>query len=174
MNLSKLNLKQIYRFLIEEITFNEEENNTRTLKPLRVETGNLSIKWDKIWLSSRQSMLGPNLRSLLFKLLHQILPTAERVNRIFPNQSPFCSICPKNETETLEHTLLVCPGNQGAGTVLYTGLRKYAPDLTMKKMMTIDFDSAQEEQEFSLVWITGTFLSKLWQLRVEKKRVELS
>ena len=77
LSLSKVSLKEIYRFLIEEITILDEEPDTRTLKPLRTELANPATPWDIVWPSSRQHKLGPSLCSFLFKLLHQILPTAE-------------------------------------------------------------------------------------------------
>ena len=172
LTLTRINLKQIYRFLIEEITCVEEES--RTLKPLRAELANPQHQWDRVWLSSRQYMLGPALCSFLYKLLHQILPTAERVARILPNQSQSCSRChPVSEVvETLQHALFECPSNHGVGAVLHNGLKKYIPNLTTNMILTLDFQ-IEEEYLFPIVWTTASFLSTVWQLRTEKKRVEL-
>ena len=172
LSLSRLTLKQIYRFLFEEITETEELNQTRTMKPLRIELRNPLNQWDKIWLNSRQHMLGPDICSFLFKLLHQILPTAERVNRILPNQSQLCTKCQLHEIETLQHALMDCPSNQGVSTTLCNGLKKYQPSLTKQDILAINFQT-EENLLFPLVWTTASFLSSLWQLRVEKKRVEL-
>ena len=40
------------------------------------------------------------------------------------------------------------------------------------RIINLDYDF-EEELHFSIVWTTGTFLSILWQLRVDKKRVDL-
>ena len=172
LNLTKINLKQIYRFLLEEITYVEEESAPRALKALRAELAHPQNEWNMVWLSSRQYMLGPALCSFLFKLLHHIIPTAERVSRILPNQSQFCTRCQLEAAETLHHALFDCPGNQGAGAVLHNGLKQYLPHLTTQMILNLDFH-AEEEFKFPLVWTTATFLSTLWQLRVDKKRVEL-
>ena len=142
------------------------------MKPLRTELRNPLYQWDKIWLNSRQYMLGPVICSFLFKLLHQILPTAERVNRILPNQSQFCTKCQLHEIETLQHALMDCPSNQGVSTTLCNGLKKYQPSLTKQEILAINFQT-EEQLLFPLVWTTASFLSSIWQLRVEKKRVEL-
>ena len=94
LSLAKINVKQIYRFLIEEIT----------MTPYN--------QWDRAWRLSRQYKLGPNITSFLFKLLHQILPTAERVARI-PNQSPNSTKCRAGVPESLLHAMFDCPENQG-------------------------------------------------------------
>ena len=161
LSLSKVSLKEIYRFLIEEITILDEEPDTRTLKPLRTELANPATPWDIVWPSSRQHKLGPSLCSFLFKLLHQILPTAERVARILPNQSQYCTRCQLETTETLQHALFDCPANQGVGTVLQNGLRKYLPNLTTKMIITLNYP-IEEELQFPIVWTTAALLSSLW------------
>ena len=173
-DISCLTVKTIYKFLVEEITMEDGEHEVPLLKPVKVEIASPDIQWERIWKMSRQKMLGPKLTSFLFKLLHQILPTAKRVARILPNQSSFCSRCRNEEpvVETLMHSLLECPGNQGAGDILLHGLQKYSPNLTHHDILKLNFDVA-EELCFPLVWCTATFLSSLWHLRLEKKTVEL-
>ena len=117
-------------------------------------------------------MLGPNLYTFLFKLLHRILPIAERVARILPNQSPICNRCVEGTAETLEHAFFHCQQNKGAGNVLLNGLRKCIPGLTPSKILILDFD-IEEDQQFPIVFRAATFLSTLWQFRIEKKNVEL-
>ena len=125
-----------------------------------------------LFISSRQHMMGPKLCSFLFKLLHKILPTAERIARILPNQSQYCTRCQLETPETLQHALFDCPGNQGVGTVLHNGLRKYLPNLTTKMILTLNF-SIEEKLQFPIVRTTAAFLSASWNLRIEKKRVDL-
>ena len=117
-------------------------------------------------------MLGPSLSNFLFKLLHCILPTAERVARILPNHSQLCTRCRLEVPESLQHALFDCPGNQGVSSVLHNGLRKFIPNLTKQMILTLNFQ-VEEELQFPLVWTTAAFLSALWNLRTEKKRVEL-
>ena len=53
-----------------------------------------------------------------------------------------------------------------------TGLKKSLPNLTPDKVLTLELE-AVEDQQFPLVWCIASFLSTLWHLRSEKKRVEL-
>ena len=170
LSLSKVSLKEVYRFLIEEVTILAEEPGT--LKPLRTELANPQNPWEVVWASSRQHMLGPSLCSFHFKLLHQILPTAERVARILPNQSQLCTRCRLEVPESLQHALFDCPGNQGVSSVLHNGLKKYIPNLTTQMILTLNYQ-IEEEFQFPIVWTTAAFLSTIWNLRTEKKRVEL-
>ena len=171
-DISNITVKAIYKFLLLEITMQESE--VTVYKPFKVEINSPNIQWDRTWKLSRQQMLGPNLTSFLFKLLHQILPTAERVSRILPNKSPLCSRCRVEDpvVETLCHSMFECPDNQGAGEVLLQGLRRFIPDLSPLDILQLNFD-LDEELNFPIVWCTATFLSSLWLLRSDKKKVEL-
>ena len=121
---------------------------------------------------ARMKTLGPILTSFMFKLLHKILPTAERVSRILPKNSPICTKCDGNVPETIQHALFDCHGNHQVGQVLLTGLSKYLPNLTPIQILTLNLDT-DEDQEFSVVWSIASFLSSLWHLRQEKKRIDL-
>ena len=174
LNVAKISLRQIYRFLVEEVTMTEDANGSQKLNPLRIELADTTTQWDSTWEMARLSMLGPNLTTFLFKLLQKILPTAERVSRILPNQSPFCKRCRTTPPiiETLQHAMLECEDNQAASTVLVQGLKKVIPNLTPTSILTLNFELS-EKQKFPIVWSIAHFLSSLWQFRVEKKRVEL-
>ena len=52
------------------------------------------------------------------------------------------------------------------------GLKNILPNLTSAKILTLNFE-ATEETKFPLIWSIAHFLSSIWKLRVEKKRVEL-
>ena len=175
LKLTKIKVKEIYRFLVEEITMDQDRAGSQTLHPLRVELAAPSTQWDRTWNMARQSKMGPNLTSFLFKLLHQIIPTADRVARILPNQSPHCNRCGDNgpSIETLQHAMFDCPVSQPAGTALLLGLRKAVPTITPSGILTLDFD-CQEDITFSVTWTIAHFLSSLWRLRVAKKPIQLT
>ena len=124
---------------------------------------------------ARQSMIGPSLNSFLFKMLHQILPTANRLARILPDQSSNCNRCRENDppvSETLQHAMFDCQVSQAAGTALLQGLRHYLPEITPSRILTLDFE-CQEDLIFPLTWTIAHFLSSLWQMRVAKKAIQL-
>ena len=176
LNINKISLRQIYRFLVEEVTMIEKEDSSNeplTLIPLKAElTTPSNQQWEQTWKMARMKMLGPILTSFMFKLLHKILPTAERVSRILPKNSPICTKCDGNVPETIQHAVFDCHGNHQVGQVLLTGLSKYLPNLTPIQILTLNLDT-DEDQEFSMVWSIASFLSSLWHLRQEKKRIDL-
>ena len=150
----------------------EDNAGIQTLTPLRVEMASPSIQWDQVWSMARQKMMGPDLASFMFKLLHQILPTAERVSRILPNKSPSCTRCTDPATDTLLHSFFDCQASHAAGEVLLNKLSSIIPNLTPTKLLTLDVVPS-EEQSFPITWNIANFLSSSWQLRSANKPIEL-
>ena len=64
--------------------------------------------WETSWRRARLKGLGSEATSFLWKLLHQLLPTEERLARILPNTSPVCKICSTPTHADLIHCFFQC------------------------------------------------------------------
>ena len=139
LNITKIKVKEIYRFLIEEVTMDHTREGSSKLIPLRIELADPTTQWDRTWHMARQSRLGPDLSSFIFKMLHQILPTAERIARILPNQSIHCSRCRANgqHIETLQHAMFECSASHAASTAQVSGLTNILPSNTPTRILTL-------------------------------------
>ena len=70
-----------------------------------------AIDWGRSWLAICVPGLTPEMRSFLWKMLHRILLTQDRLNRMnMPNAapSPLCVQCTAGEVDDIEHALLRC------------------------------------------------------------------
>ena len=117
--------------------------------------------------------LGPENVSFLFKLVHQILPTQERVARTSARASPACPVpgC-GHECEDLAHAIVLCEGNDSVGHRMISCVREVAPSVTIESALRLDFD-VEEDMELPLVWLIATVSLEIWKLRVDKSRVRL-
>ena len=138
LNVANIRVKEIYRFLVEEITMNTNEVPPKLL-PVRVESACPDNQWERTWNMARQHMLGPTLTSFLFLMLHNLLPTAERLARILPNQSPHCSQCQDKGQfiDTLHHALFDCVSSKEVSTTLLQGLQKSIAGITPATILTL-------------------------------------
>ena len=116
--------------------------------------------------------LGPELQSFLWKLLHRLLPTQERISRILKNRSPLCQLCDDQISDDLLHTFFHCKFNGEAGTILLNCLATHSPSITPHQILTLNFD-AEESKELFLTWFTGQFLQNIWSARTQKKQPQL-
>ena len=83
--------KEWYTFLLEDKVIKEVgENGLEEYKLCRVERLNPQTDWKQSWRLARLPGLGHDNISFLFRLLHQTLPTQERVARIKPGSSSLC------------------------------------------------------------------------------------
>jgi hypothetical protein len=88
--------------------------------------------------------LGPENDSFLFKLVHQILPTQERVARTSARASPACPAYPArgcgHVCEDLAHAIVLCEGNDGVGHKMLSCVREFAPRVGIESALHMDFD----------------------------------
>ena len=59
----------------------------------------------KSWSLAKLPVLGSEHVTFLWRLMHNILPTKERVNRLTPSTTPHCRLCQDQTVETLQHAL---------------------------------------------------------------------
>ena len=104
LNISTMSTAQWYRALLErEVTMAEGDNNTMEFIKSRVELASPDTDWEESWRRARLKGLGPEVTSFLWKLLHKLLPTEQRLARILPNTSDLCKYCPNPPPADLHH-----------------------------------------------------------------------
>ena len=139
-------------------TMSEDVSASMQLSSLRAELACPANDWESAWQIERQNMLGPSLTTFLFKLLHQILPTAERVSRILANQYPRCTRCRLNPPATETLTMLCLTVRQ---LDLYCSMAS--------QVLTLNINPS-EELSFPLVMTIAHFLSSLFLFNPKSKK----
>ena len=175
LNVSTMSEKEWYRVFLEDSCTMEEadmEGNRQT-KLCRVERGSPDTDWEESWRLARLPGLGSENMSFIFKMMHDILPTQERVARTNPRASPACPMpgCGA-AVETRSHALFQCLWNDGIGERVLACIGDYVPDLLPEQALRLDF-KVEEEQVLAMVWIMASALLIVWKLRSSKSRVQL-
>ena len=179
-DVSVMTARQWYYFLLNkevlmETPFqdvNSPDQIQNKYTPCKSEIRNPDIDWTNTWRLSRLKGLDSSQTSFLWRLLHQILPTQEKLSKIHPNTSPLCRHCQDNMTENLSHALFYCDFNKHVSQALVDTLASCQAGNTIPHILTLNF-SVEEEKELPVVWVTTNFLQKIWELRKEKKRCDL-
>ena len=143
-----------------------------TYIPCRTEILNPETDWARTWRLARLKGLNSSQTSFLWRLLHRLLPTLDRVNRITPNTSPICKLCPDQTVEDLSHALLSCSYNGVVSTALMNTLSILQPNISKSEVLTLHFD-VDKQTELPVVWLTCNVLHKIWDSRKEKKKCDL-
>ena len=172
MNPAQMTLKQWYYHLLEELVTHEVRDGQRVQIQCRVEMLNPSNDWSKSFHLSRLKGLSSQIRSFLFKLLHQILPVRDRLNHILRNTNPVCILCEDEQPETLLHALFSCRSNRAAAEALLSLVRPYDHSITPQKVLLLDINCEPIYQQ-SVVMIMYTGLYHIWENRIKRKTTSL-
>ena len=144
------------------VTMNNE--TPPTYIPCRTEILTPETDWARTWRLARLKGLNSSQTSFLWRLLHRLLPTLDRVNRITPNTSPICKLCPDQTVEDLSHALLSCSYNGVVSTALMNTLSILQPNISKSEILTLHFD-VDKQMELPVVWLTCNVLHKIWDSR---------
>ena len=164
-----MTVKAWYKHLLEVNITHSGEPGSRELVPCRVERLNPSMDWKKSWMAASLPGLTSNKSSFLWKMLHDILPTRERMHRMsLPGvPSAICTLCLDNKEDNSEHALLTCSYIKVGADNLLLALQQEIPDMTLERIKFLDFRS---DDLYPVTFLTATVLEQLWLSRTEKKR----
>ena len=172
-NIFSITEKEWYNCVMEDsYTMEVGVSGRQEYVQCRVERMSPETDWENVWRLARLPGLGPDNISFLFRMLHQTLPTQERVSRIKPNLSSSCKIqdCPANTEENLGHALLHCAGNDDVGHQLLNCLRNVEPGLQAEAVLRLELP-IEEDMELPVVWLLATVLRTLWNLKQSSTKV---
>ena len=176
LNIATLSSGQWYRVLIENnITMVTNDDGRRSLKLCRTETNHPEVNWEATWRLSSLKGLSSEDHSFLWKMLHNLLPTQERINRMgLPNApTPMCTHCDMQAPDQVHHALVTCPQNKDVSDWLLHQIHPYLPNISPQQLVLLHLGVLQEDQELPLVWLITQVLRNNWTQRLLKKKPQL-
>ena len=119
LNIAHMSTKQWYTALLEDqvLMSQEDDQALPTLIPARVETLHPAADWKKIWRLTRTVGLGSDLTGFIFKLVHCLLPTQDRISRLGGTEGDnpgLYKLC-TSEVETPQHAFFYCEKSRVTG-----------------------------------------------------------
>ena len=170
LNINTMSLKIWYKYLLEVKVTHTESEDTSVLVPCRVERLAPAIDWGRSWRAVCVPGLSPVMRSFLWRMLHDILPTQERLHRMNMSNapSPLCISCSEGEIDSLEHALLKCSTIRPGAEFLLEALKSAIPDMTMERIRYLDF---QCDDLLAPTYLTAATLLQLWSSRSSARRL---
>ena len=127
------------------------------------------------WRLSSLKGLSSEDHSFLWKMLHNLLPTQERINRMgLPNApTPMCTHCDMQAPDQVHHALVTCPQNKDVSDWLLHQIHPYLPNISPQQLVLLHLGVLQEDQELPLVWLITQVLRNNWTQRLLKKKPQL-
>ena len=173
LNPVHMSVKEWYLLLVEQnVTKREVDQEGRMeMIPCRVEEKYPEVCWPEVYRISRLPGLSPDSKSFLFKLIHELLPSKERIHHLTPASSPLCW-CNTGAIETYQHIFYQCSKNDESGQALLRCVRSYDRNLTEAKSLRIELNS---DEPFLLASISllSSGMEFIWENRKFKKSTNL-
>ena len=162
-----MTVSQWYQYLLEEgVTMVEDQEGRRTARACRVEELQPEVDWRSSFSLARLKGISLDQKSLLFKLLHQLLPTGERVHRLQPAKSLACSNCRAGEVENMQHAIFLCEANKLAAAAMLRSAQCYSASLTADRLLHLDVE-VLDPFTLPTVTIVATGLELIWRNRMK-------
>ena len=146
------------------------QDNVSEFRPCKVELASPRTDWTLSWFLCRQQGILPDMASFLWKMLHNLLGTQERLHRLGSSPSALCKQC-KQVSGTLKHELIECPQNDHAGEQLLSCLQLYMPGLTADSLLRLEFSNLDVNMELPCTIITAVTLGYIWKERLTSSRI---
>ena len=142
-------------------------NNLQELIPCKVEMSDPNVFWSESYRLCRLQGLSPSSKSFLFKLIHCLLPSKERLHHLTPATSPLCW-CDSGQQETYKHLFFECPKNEEAGQSLMRVVQCYDRNISEEKALRIELTAVDPFLLPSVALLTAG-LELIWERRKQRK-----
>ena len=180
MPIESMSSKQWYDYLIDILILKqqvEQPDGTSLLEPLKCKSEQLwpSLEWPIIWKRARMPGLSNDSRSFLFKLLHNILPTQERLFRITRTTfSDVCVCCDSGLTDNVwNHSFTACSHTLPAMNWLMSSLSSFDPSTNLDKIIWLQVDTTNETNELAAIWLIAETMSYAWSRRRTRSNISI-
>ena len=104
--------------------------------------------------------LSPDQKSILFKMMHNLLPNKERLCRIRKIASPYCVFCADLQTDDLKH-LFECPKYSNIMLPLMDLMKKLIPATTVSQVIGLKLE-LDCSIELPVIWLLTTSIMLIW------------
>ena len=143
-----------------------------TLLPVRCEVLQPQVAWPRTWQRARLRGLPGDLADHLFRHLHGLLPSQDRVSRLGGSRGDrapgVCRRCLPDTPDSLLHSMFLCSYNSPAVTYLLQCLQTVIPGVPTVDLLLLNFDLTKE-QELPVTTLLATSFLSLWTSAKENK-----
>ena len=121
---------------------------------------------EQTWTPAVTPGLPSDQTTFLWQMLHDILPTRERLS--MPDiSSPTCDLCTMEAEDNIQHALLQCSFNSANSLILRT-IQTILPNAQPSQVVLLQLP-VEEDLRLPITFLISSCLSQVWQSRKLKK-----
>ena len=121
------------------------------------------LEYDKVWTRLHSIMIKDKAREIIYLIVHNKLPVAERMFRIKLRQDPYCIVCVGAEIADIEHYFCRCCKVE----CLWQWLRSKVNLVDVRLNTVLDKDLVnlcfgKTDYEKEVTWLIGHYVKFVW------------
>ena len=95
------------------------------------------------------------------------------MHQFSPGTPATCSHCDDDIEEDIQHALLICVYNDGAGQALLSAVHVHLPDTSAAALLRLELTDLSEELEMPMVTFISSILLTIWEKHLSRSRILL-
>ena len=149
------------------------------LIPVKIER-DIGISLDNSWANLNKIPYGSRRHEITYLLVHNKLPTKERLFHIGIEQEPYCSYCLDElgmaMVSDLQHFFCCC----GRVASIWNGIKTclenllHVPSLPLKDLDLISLNFSHQSNAREIIWLISWYVSEIWYMSRGKNSEHLS
>ena len=141
-----------------------------TLRPLTVEIRHSDVNWPATWERARVPGLPSDLASMLFKVLHNLLPTQERQYRLGGGADQGnCTYCDPEVKDDLLHAFTGCTLNKHNFAYISALINYLSPGTNDRQVIFLGYQPLGKQQELAACMTISEGLRFIWHNRTRSR-----
>ena len=153
---------QLQRFRVKDLY----KELTTTLPPPKIVYKYRDLPWETIWKNINHPVLDVKQRELLFMLVHNILPTRQRLFRL--NQAQDVNCLEGDGEESIEHLFCSCRRTQAAWAWMRRKIINLFPHLqALSNFEMLNLVTVGQTKVVDYVWLISNYVDYVWAQKSE-------
>ena len=163
-----ITVKQWSQLLKErDVTHSINVDSPPVLIPTKLESLFPNFDFSNSYRLIRLFGLTPDQKSFLFKMIHNLLPTKERLYRLKKVPTPYCIFCPDLMVDDMEHFFVCSKYFHIMGPVTNL-IHTILPGVPVSEIVSLR-ERLENSNELPFVWLLSSFLMLVWNARIMGK-----
>ena len=130
--------------------------------------------WADIWFLAKIKGISNQARTFMWRLLHNLLPSEQRLFRLKKTQSPRYILCLENlEDDIWQHSFSLCSFSNPAMEWMMKVIQSMDPTITKEKSIFLQIEPINKDNTLPCVWIISETLQYIWARRRSREPIDV-
>ena len=178
-NIENMSTKDWYVLLINkevlEVDIIKEDGTMgKAPKKCKTELLNPELEWNTVWERAKMKGITNKSRTFMWRFLHNILPSEERLHHLRKVPTPLCKMCQEGAIDSVwSHSFVICSFSSAGMEWMVNMVSKFDQTATKEKCIFLQLNPVNNDNILPCVWIIAESLEHIWAKRRSKEVINV-